>query len=72
MNSTKASRRVSRVHAIRRSADLEALEQEASVRDIVNVSRGILDYVRAIDLEKAKILSDYFDSYIQERLKWVK
>ena len=51
---------------------LEALEQEASVRDIVNVSRGILDYVRAIDLEKAKILSDYFDSYIQERLKWVK
>lgn len=54
------------------TADLEALEQEASVRDIVNVSRGILDYVRAIDLEKAKILSDYFDSYIQERLKWVK
>ena len=25
-----------------------------------------------IDLEKAKMLSDYFDSYIQERLKWVK
>ena len=40
--------------------------------DIVNVSRDILDYVRAIDLEKAKMLSDYFDSYIQERLKWVK
>ena len=54
------------------TADLEALEQEASVRDIVNVSRGILDYIRAIDLEKAKALSDYFDSYIQERLKWVK
>ena len=54
------------------TADLEALEQEASVRDIVNVSRDILDYVRAIDLEKAKMLSDYFDSYIQERLKWVK
>lgn len=73
---------MSRVRAIRRSrrqisrrkltADLEALEQEASVRDIVNVSRDILDYVRAIDLEKAKMLSDYFDSYIQERLKWVK
>lgn len=54
------------------TADLEALEQEASVRDIVNVSRGILDYIRALDLEKAKVLSDYFDSYIQERLKWVK
>ena len=47
-------------------------DREASVRDIVNVSRDILDYVRAIDLEKAKMLSDYFDSYIQERLKWVK
>ena len=54
------------------TADLEALEQEASVRDIVNVSRDPLDYVRAIDLEKAKMLSYYFDSYIQERLKWVK
>ena len=56
---------------IRRKLTAE-LEQEASVRDIVNVSRDILDYVRAIDLEKAKMLSDYFDSYIQERLKWVK
>lgn len=54
------------------TADLEALEQEASVRDIVNVSRGILDYIRGVDLEKAKMLSDYFDSYIQDRLKWVK
>lgn len=52
------------------TADLEALEQEASVREIVNVSIGILDYVRALDLEKAKMLSDYFDSYIQERMKW--
>ncbi len=52
------------------TADLEALEQDASVRDIINVARGILDYVRAIDLEKAKMLSDYIDSYIKERLKW--
>ena len=35
------------------TADLEALEQEASVRDIVNVSRDILDYVRRLEkLEK--------------------
>lgn len=52
------------------TADLEALEQEASVREIVNVARGILDYVRQLDLERAKELSDYMDSYIKERLKW--
>ena len=53
------------------TADLEALEQEASVREVVNVSIGILDYIRQIDIERAKELSNYFDSYIQERMKWV-
>lgn len=54
------------------TADLEALEQDASVRDIYNVSRGLLDFVRRLDLEKAKELSDYFDAYIKDRMKWVK
>ncbi len=54
------------------TADLEALEQDASVREVVNVARGILDYIRGIDLEKAKVLSDYIDSYIKERLRWVR
>ena len=54
------------------TADLEALEQDASVREIANVARGVLDYIRQIDLEKAKMLSDYIDSYIKERLRWVK
>ena len=53
------------------TADLEALEQEASVREVVNVSIGILDYILQIDIERAKELSNYFDSYIQERMKWV-
>lgn len=54
------------------TADLEALEQEASIRDIYNVSRGLLDYIRQTDLEKAKELSDYFDSYITAKLRWAK
>lgn len=54
------------------TADLEALEQDASVRDIYNVSRGLLDFVRRLDLEKAKELSDYFNAYIKDRMKWVK
>ena len=54
------------------TADLEALEQEASIRDIYNVSRGLLDYIRQTDLEKAKELSDYFDSYITAKVRWAK
>lgn len=52
--------------------DLEALEQEASIRDIYNVSRRLLDWLRAVDLDKAKMLSNYFDAYIKEQMKWVK
>ena len=54
------------------TADLEALEQDASVRDIYNVSRGLLDYIRRIDLELAKEISDYFDAYIKHRMKWAR
>lgn len=54
------------------TADLEALEQDASIRDIYNVSRGLLDWLRQVDLERAKELSDYFDAYIKEKLKWAK
>lgn len=52
------------------TADLEALEQDASVREIINVSRGILDYIRPLNLDHAKLLSDYLDSYIKEKIKW--
>lgn len=51
------------------TADLEALEQDASIRDIYNVSRGLLDYIRAVDLDKAKELSVWFDSYIKSKIR---
>lgn len=54
------------------TADLEALEQDASIRDIYNVSQGLLDWLRQVDLARAKELSDYFDAYIKEKLKWAK
>lgn len=54
------------------TADLESLEQEASLRDIYNVSRKFLDWLRNHDLAKAKELSDLVDSYIKEKMKWVK
>lgn len=52
------------------TADLEALEQDASVREVINVSRGILDYIRATNVEHAKLLSNYFDAFIKEKIKW--
>ena len=54
------------------TADLEALEQDASVRDIYNVSRDLLDWLKARDLDKAKELSNYFNEYIKERIQWAK
>ena len=54
------------------TADLQALEQDASIRDIYNVSRGILDWLRVRNLEEAQRLSDYFDSFIKEKMRWVK
>lgn len=54
------------------TADLEALEQDASVREVINVSRSILDYVRQLNLDHAKLLSDYLDSFIKEKIKWAK
>lgn len=52
--------------------DLEALEQDASIRDIYNVSRRLLDWLRPRNLEKAKELANYFDAYIKEQMKWAK
>ena len=60
------------IYGAKLTADLEALEQDASIRDIYNVSRGLLDWLRQQDLERAKELSDYFDAYIKEKMKWVK
>lgn len=51
------------------TSDLEALEQEVGVRDIYNVFRGFLEWLRDADLNKAKELSDYCDAYIKEKMK---
>ena len=48
--------------------DLAALEQDASIRDIYNVSRRMLDWLRPRDLEKAKEMANYFDAYIKEQM----
>lgn len=51
------------------TADLEALEQDASVRDIYNVSRGLFDFIKAVDYKKAKELAVWVDSYIKSKIQ---
>lgn len=50
------------------SAAAQKLESETGVRDIVDVSIGLLEWVRGFDVKKAKELSDLFDGYIKTKL----
>jgi transcriptional regulator with XRE-family HTH domain len=50
-------------------ADLSALEVECNIKDIVNVSVKILEWLRKTDLAKAQEISDYFDAFIKEQLR---
>ncbi|NDV45498.1 DDE transposase family protein [Paludibacter sp. 221] len=50
------------------SAAAQKLESETGIRDIVDVSIGLLEWVRGFDVDKAKELSDLFDGYIKTKL----
>lgn len=50
-------------------SDLQALEVECGVKDIINVSVKLLDWLRKVDIAKAQEISDYFDAFIKESLK---
>jgi transcriptional regulator with XRE-family HTH domain len=50
-------------------ADLKALEVECGIVDIINVSIKLLDWLRKVDVEKAKEVADIFNSYIKSSFK---
>lgn len=50
------------------SSAAQKLETETGVRDIVDVSIGLLEWVRSFDVDRAKELSDLFDGYIKTKL----
>ena len=50
------------------STAAQKLETETGVRDIVDVSIGLLEWIRGFDVEKAKELSELFDGYIKTKL----
>jgi transcriptional regulator with XRE-family HTH domain len=50
------------------SAAIQKMETDVGIAEIVNVSKGLLDFVRKTDIEKAKELSHDLDAYIKERM----
>ena len=54
---------------VKLTAAAKNLETEASVSDIIEVAMRFLNFMRPIDLEKAKEISGYFDSFIKDQLK---
>lgn len=51
------------------TASAKNLETEASVSDIISVSKKFLNWLRPVDLDKAKEFANYMDSFIKEQLK---
>lgn len=54
---------------VKLTASAKNLETDASIADIIEVSKRLLNFIRTIDLEKAKELSNYIDSFIKEQLR---
>lgn len=50
------------------TADLEALEQEASIRDVVEVGKRILAFIRPLNAEQAAVIGAVFDDFIKHLL----
>lgn len=50
-------------------ADLNALEVECGVVDVINVSIKLLEWLRQVDIEKAKEVSEIFNAFIKSTLK---
>lgn len=50
------------------SASIRNMEQEVGIADTISVLTGFIEYVRAVDLEKAKELTKLADAFIKDKL----
>lgn len=77
LNTAIASREPGKRYANTKDADTLAkltsaaknLESEASIGDIISVAKRFIEWLRPVDIDKAKEVSALFDSFIKERLK---
>lgn len=54
---------------VKLTAAANNLESDASIADIIEVSKRFLNFLRPISLEKAKEISALLDAFIKEQLK---
>jgi len=51
------------------TASIRQLETETSIAQIVEVGKSLAEWLRKIDVDKAKEFVSYFDGFIKDRLK---
>lgn len=51
------------------TSNIQRLEVEINLGSIVEVSKDILVFVQSVDLSHAKLLKNYFDAFISDKLK---
>lgn len=54
---------------VKLTAAAKNLESEASIADIVEVSKRFLNWMRPVDLEKAKEFAVFMDAFLKDQLK---
>lgn len=50
------------------AANIHQLEFRAGLTDIVQVTEEVVGYFRAVDYEKARVLMDAFDQFVQHKI----
>ena len=50
------------------SASIRNMEQETGIADIISVMTGFIEWLRPLDLDKAKELTKLADAYLKEKL----
>ena len=50
------------------SASIRNMEQETGIADIISVLTGFIEWLRPLDLDKAKELTRLADAYIKDKL----
>ena len=51
------------------TANIKSLEVEIGLGEIVETGKQLITFIQKVSLEDAKVFKNYFDEYINERLK---
>lgn len=51
------------------AAAINKMETEVGIKDIVEVGSKFIDWIRAVDLDKAKDITALYDAFIKDQLK---